>query len=444
MPTKEEKQRYKNNIINTIKKNSNKVPISNYLNNKNDINLHCWIKSNKIKNLENTNNLNFKNNINNEKEFIKSRKIILLPNEQQKLILYNWFEGYRLLYNEVINYFNKEYYNKRNPETSYMTVRTKILKEQKEIIRQKYNVPSHTLDYAIKTACAMLKSAITNKRKGYIKHFRLRYIKKSKNTRIIDIEKTAFSKNNFIFKKYIKEPILNKENYDYKEIKSDSKIYYNSILEQYILLIPQKIKVKENNKDGFISIDPGLRTFLTCITNNDIVELGTNINNYLDNNIKKIKRYEKLRNIEEKNITNQKIEHTLKRLRKEQLNKINDGHWKIINFLTKNYKNIVIGKWSTKQCISKKKKVQLNDNTKEKLSALSFHKFLQRLEFKSNINQNNLIIEKEHYTSQICSNCGNLKNIGASKTYNCKKCNITLDRDINSCKNIICKSLIDE
>lgn len=52
MPTKEEKQRYKNNIINTIKKNSNKVPISNYLNNKNDINLHCWIKSNKIKNLE--------------------------------------------------------------------------------------------------------------------------------------------------------------------------------------------------------------------------------------------------------------------------------------------------------------------------------------------------------------------------------------------------------
>ena len=58
MPTKEEKQRYKNNIINTIKKNSNKIPISNDLNNKSDINLNCWIKSNKIKNLENTNNLN--------------------------------------------------------------------------------------------------------------------------------------------------------------------------------------------------------------------------------------------------------------------------------------------------------------------------------------------------------------------------------------------------
>lgn len=347
---KQDKIKFKNNIQEHIKNNLNLIKINDNIDNKQEVHLNSWFNINLINNTYNSNNnLLFKNNLNNKKEIIKCQKIILLPTQEQKQIFNNWFEAYRLMYNKTIHYFNKQIYNKKEYNTSFQYIRTYILKQHKTALIQQFNTPSHLLDYAIKTACAMIKSALTNQQNGNIKYFRLRYLKTYKTSKIIDIEKTAFKKDNYIYKSYLKKSILNKSNFNYENINCDSKIHYNTLTDTYTLLIPIKKEVIEKVKiDNFISIDPGLRTFLTCIDNNNIIEIGTNVNNYLTNNINKINKYEDLKNNNNKKLTLQQIDNKIKKLKIKQINKIDDMQWKIISFLTSNYKNIVIGKWSTK------------------------------------------------------------------------------------------------
>lgn len=49
-------------------------------------------------------------------------------------------------------------------------------------------------------------------------------------------------------------------------------------------------------------------------------------------------------------------------------------------------------------------------------------------------------VVKEHYTSQACTKCGNCKKING-KTYNCGKCGLSINRDINGARNILLKYL---
>ena len=71
------------------------------------------------------------------------------------------------------------------------------------------------------------------------------------------------------------------------------------------------------------------------------------------------------------------------------------------------------------------------------IQSISYYKLIERLKFKSIINNNNLIIKEEWYTSKACTLCGNIKdNLGANKTYSCVKCNLTINRDYNGSRNI--------
>jgi transposase len=60
-----------------------------------------------------------------------------------------------------------------------------------------------------------------------------------------------------------------------------------------------------------------------------------------------------------------------------------------------NYKTIIIGKWNTKRIIQN----------------LSFYSFLEKLKYKFLTENVNLNIIDEHYTSKMCTSCGNLKKI---------------------------------
>ena len=62
-----------------------------------------------------------------------------------------------------------------------------IDKFNKDDIAERFNIPAHILNNTIKKACSMMKSALTNYYNGTIKHFRVRYIKKTKsNVHIIE------------------------------------------------------------------------------------------------------------------------------------------------------------------------------------------------------------------------------------------------------------------
>ena len=85
---------------------------------------------------------------------------------------------------------------------------------------------------------------------------------------------------------------------------------------------------------------------------------------------------------------------------------------------------------------------KLTKITKRIAHCLKFYKFKQRLDYKCMANHINYKEINEAYTSKTCSNCGNYdKMLGGKKVYNCKKCDIKINRDINGARGILIKSL---
>jgi len=314
----------------------------------------------------------------------------------------------------------------------------KLSKDFINNIASKTNTKIHTLDYAVKLACQNYKSAFTNYKNGNIKTFRIRYWRNNKEIKIIDLEKNDFVSGS-IRKRMLGDVIgyYNGIQYDFKKIYCDCRMQWNTIEKTYKLFVPiHNENETYKNKSDYISLDPGIRTFMTGITNNNVVEIGKKI----QNNIKKyLKRIDKINN--NKNIS-KKIKNKNEIMCNKKINNcVDELHWKTIHFLTTKYNNILIGDMSIKRIISKNN--NLTKLTKRIGQKLKFYKFTKRLEFKCSIRETKMKIINEKYTSKMCSNCGNIKNdLGSSKTYNCDKCKIKIDRDINGSRGILLKGLL--
>jgi putative transposase len=124
-------------------------------------------------------------------------------------------------------------------------------------------------------------------------------------------------------------------------------------------------------------------------------------------------------------------------LYRKQQNIIKQLHYDTINFYISNFNYILLPKFETQDMVSNKNK--LGKESKRELSQLQHYKFQQRLLAACNGLPNcKVIIVSEAYSTRECSNCGHLnpKLKLTERTFNCKQCNYTVDRDDNSSRNI--------
>ncbi len=324
-----------------------------------------------------------------------------------------------------------------NCEISYDSkiLRTYFLKEKISDIAKKFKTPIHSLDKAVELACASFKSAESNLKNGHIKKYRIRKLKTTKSSLVMDIEKQAFSKDGKTFiKTALGKEFLNKSNFLYN-VNHDCKIHYNKSTKKFILIVPEKVeKTNDINNTNYISIVPGIRTFLSCTTNKNYIEIGNNIKDKLNEELLSLDKREKIKKSKKRNRYTNIMRERIK-------NQINDTHHKIIHYLTKTYKTIVIGRWSTKSIISNKNSV-LSTMNKRIATTLSFYSFIQKLKYKCLIKNVNLHIINEHYTSKMCTNCGKIKkDLKGDSIYHCKFCDMNIKRDYNGARNIFLKSI---
>jgi IS605 OrfB family transposase len=409
------------------------------------INTNSWFNFNYYKNNELPDDTILKFDSSNliNSEDIKNTKIYIDFNKEQKNIIKRWFYSYVLMYNETLKFIK----NNKNVKINYKTIRTYHLKEirnkiiknsQHPFIKKDTTIKTHILDTAIKLACANYKSALTNLKRGNIKHFRIRYWKFNKTNFLLEIEPSYF-KNGILCPKILGNinyytDVKHKQKYELKEINNAVKLMHDKLTDNYYLFIPEKVNKKDIDfKKDFISLDPGLRTFMTGISNNEVLEIGTNINDKITS---LIIRKNKILKKKIKECIKRKIE---KRLNNKIRNLVTDLHWKTINFLTNNYKTILVGDMSSKSIINNKTST-LSKVNKQLANALSFYKFREKLQYKSSIKNNNYIKVNECYTSKTCSNCSFIKkDLGSNKIFNCNNCNLKQDRDVNASRNICLK-----
>jgi IS605 OrfB family transposase len=480
---KEEKKAYLSFLKGQVLKHKNQFKLPTNLN-FNEIETHSWFnlkKSNEPQLFEDIKNIEFESL---ESDGYKTRQIKLNLLDSQKKVIDKWFDMYILMYNTTVGYIKKCVYN--HIHVPYLSeIKKELFNKKKEIQRnsimsimvdgklKKVCVNSHMLDYAINDSLNAYQSCMTNLQRKNIRYFRLRYLKLTKPNKIIKLEKSAFTQHGFCPSSMGQFVNCSINNFNYVA-NINTVAIITKRKNEYYLLLKYPINNYENNSTETISIDFGIRVLGTGYTNNGIIEIGSNVAAEIKKRLKQIDRISKKfkknngddydeeidqfdpekveakrlfdlaqKEKEKNNKKNDDLNQTVykkgrKIIRKkyEKLkNRVTDMHWKIAKYLTDHYKNIIVGNFSTKS--------MGEQNTMQKMikrigNMMSFYKLKQKIKYLCLKNKTNYKETNEKYTTKCCSNCCWYNaNIGGKKIYNCNKCEMVIDRDINSSRMIL-------
>ncbi len=210
----------------------------------------------------------------------------------------------------------------------------------------------------------------------------------------------------------------------------------------YINVIIENTQEKYEIKDNICALDPGIRTFQTLFSEQLAGDMGNDISEKI---IKLFRREDRLKSIISTEKLSRKKKSKLKKrcvlLRTKVKHIVSDLHWKIADFLTKNFQTILLPIFSSKNMANKKNR-KISKVTTRLLLGMSHYSFQQKLLYKAKARGRNVIICKEHYTSKCCGICGSMnEKLGSKKIFKCEKCNHTMDRDIHAARNILIRSL---
>jgi len=378
----------------------------------------------------------------NNKEFMNCIKVELHPTSQQKAILTNWFGIFRWYYNRTIDWM------KINKKYSFIDVINNLRVNKKFPIPEwSGDVPPRIITGAIQDCCKAYKTCWSLFKTNQISQFDLKYKTKKLSNQTLHLTKDCFGKKtNHLIKKYMADRLTgtyykrDKGNKRVKikleniKIEHDCRLVYNG--SKYILYIPIKHQQKQQVSGGVISLDSGIKTFQTCYSINEhCVKIGDNIK---DNLKKQLHRQDILRSKMDLSRPALKIKYSrkLKRTNLAIRNKIDDLHWKTIKYLTTNYNTILIGDLHIKEILKK-----MDKGSSRMVNILRHYEFKTRLQYSAQKTGNEVHIVDESYTSKTCGKCGNVDSkLGSNREYNCKKCGISIDRDINGARNILIKN----
>ena len=208
----------------------------------------------------------------------------------------------------------------------------------------------------------------------------------------------------------------------------------------YLIFVYQEVsKIKELNKDNFLSIDLGYSRLVTgCSNNKNII-----INNFKQ---KKLNGYiSELQGIKDKfkkgSRNYNKVNSKLKVKKSKLVNKQNDflhkSSRKIVDFCVKNnIGKLIVGDINVKSII-KKSNYCINGLSK---STGGLGRFKTFLDYKSKNEGIEFILVNESYTSKINCLTGNIEFNSSLNNREFIYKDIIIDRDVNACINIIKKS----
>ena len=411
-----------------------------------------------------------------ENTVVRTKKIRLFLNQTQKQKFKQWICTGRYLYNKSIKIIKDKKYNGK------FKLRTQLVTNYEH--SWELDTPQGVREGAVFDACDAYNSNLA-KYKITKKPFDLKFRKKKDISHTITLPVDSLNKNLQLYPKFLSKNsclLIHKTEYEnikwkdkYSEkgkkkrleieklMKNDKKeipkveivktkvgevldkvirIQYTNDKKWY-LCVPIDVDVKSSeSQGGIISLDPGVRTFLTGYSpNGEIIKIGDNdlnkIRTYLlktDKFISKISKMTKRR---------KKRSNIAKRKRFNRvINWIKDCHRKTVKYLIDNYNYIIIPPFNVKNMVNRKNR-KINNKTVRNMLTWSHYKFRMMLLNKSEeYNDKHIICPTEEYTSKTCGRCGNIKyNLGGNKVYNCKKCGLHIDRDINGSRNILIKYL---
>lgn len=362
---------------------------------------------------------------------LKCRKIRIYPTSSEKKQLNQWFNASRFTRNLIVAHFKK-------------TGRL-IMKDISKKFINKEGLTGTVYNWMLNTSYDIRNQNlldIQSERKGALKRgvpFEFKFQSRNNRSSVITIRERQWrcKKGEFSFLKHIKssEPIDPHNSLKIQKI--DDKYY--------VLLVMSKDKHVNTGNDE-ISLDPGVRDFLTGYSpNGTLLTIGRDGKRLLQSKWNRIDRLNsilknKLKENHQSHVQIRRLKRAIKRTNSKITNIVANFHWQTCIDLCRNFKKILIPVFKTHQMVQKNyqgNKRKIDRNTTRTLQAFSHYKFRRRLIHKASEFGCNVIVCKENHTTQTCGSCGCLnKTIGSSRNFKCPWCSYECDRDVNAARNI--------
>lgn len=380
---------------------------------------------------------------------LRARKVKIYPTRTQMKKLKQWFGVSRLVYNRALNDIkeNKE-------EINFIKLRNKhVTKKNNPIPNEfEFEVPKDVRAESVRDLVKNFKTAFSNLKKNNINKFKMGYKSKKSDRSCIVVSKSAIKvpkpklKVNkkktrlkvfptFLGKNGIKlcnDKKTQKALQNLDKFKNDCRLLYDR--GEYFLIIPLEKKLKTPSLNQFsCALDPGVRNFQTIYSpaNTLSIEMKKELKRKL------FLKLDKLRGLKAKNlISESKFKTKYYKIQKRIEHLVDEMHYKLINFLLNNFKVIHIPKFETKPI---SQKLKFNKSTNRDLFNQRHYTFRTRL-LHSSGDGFKINVCNEAYTSKTCTWCGTMNDkLGRSETFNCAKCKLSINRDINGARNIFLK-----
>lgn len=402
-------------------------------------------------------------------EVINTKKIRIKPNKKQQQFLNEWIGSARNAYNYVVA---KSYEHKNLNEDTLLSLQASGLtcSQAKDIIKactfpswmelkKKDNldfwntreewlkpIPSKCFTEAFKHACDARKAGFNKGSK-----FSLKFRSRKNKVQSCFIPKSAV-KSDGIFKLSMKR-FSGLGEIRFTEELPENHLDSELVLDhgQWFLCVPYKKKLKPiESQDRVVALDVGIRKFLTFYSEDSCGFIGKNVTDRLFRLSKVLDSI-----ISKSAYSSGKLKRCLKlkadRLRVKMKNLVKELHYKVCNFLIKNFDLILLPHYEIKDFVISCGR-KLNNKSVRNMLSLNFYKFSQTLIRKFNEKKGFLAIDgklysrvvrvNEAYTSKTQTWNGKIANVGSKETLKISK-NITIDRDINGARNIFLRALVD-
>jgi len=414
------------------------------------------------------------NKVNNLDGFVRSHRVQIFPNDQQKKIISQWFYDTTHVYNKMVSHFTQiydHYYkivldmdiddNDRSVELGKLLksnkefpLNFKKLRKDKieEFAKDYYNTPYCIIADTIKEFVSNTKSTTTKLIKRQITEFQFKHRKINRICHSVTIESHYTTDKGFypsVMGKILTSD--DKNDFQWSNIQHDYKLIYDKYTKKYYVHIPKYVFKKEPMARKPIAImDPGERTFQALYGLDHVIAIGENMRDVISKRLLKIDSLKSKLNEKGKWKYNKKLKKKTKKKKHKYKRAIHRHHAKLKHlqqelhqktaiYLCENYDRIMVTDFSSKRVSSKKG--NLDKMTKRVLGKLSHYQFRQCLQNKCQEYGCQYLEVSEAYTTITCSNCGNLhKTLGTAKIYECIICENIMDRDVNAAINIFIKN----
>lgn len=202
----------------------------------------------------------------------------------------------------------------------------------------------------------------------------------------------------------------------------------------------QKLRVAEN-QGRVVSIDPGVRSFITFYNEKVAGHLGKGdfgrIQRLCVHMDQLISKRDKCSNKQRK----RSMARALKRMRGKLSHLINELHHKAAKFLTDNFDVILLPTFET-QSMSQRAGRKISSKTVRNMLTFAHYRFKQFLKWKAHCTGKMVVDCSEAYTSKTHPETGVVRNIGGASEIKLRDGSIA-DRDIVGARNIMLRALVD-